>query len=169
LDYDHRLVETGTQDTLRLTRALDLPRGARLSTSLGARHMPSGETYPIGTLDYSRDTQRGRISLSLSHDAVSNNDDEEVLRSQIRASYREELPAGARWSITGTVADSEFTDPALADITSAQLSFTYAMPLTRDWDLASGVRLRETREEGVAAQQNSTVFLSLERRFFLRP
>jgi hypothetical protein len=169
LGYDRALTGVGEQDTLRLTRALELPRGAAIIASLGARYMPSGETYAIGSFDYGRDTRRGRISLSASRDAEVNSDDFEVLRSRLRASYSEDLPDGASWTVSGGFFGSDYADPAEADIATTQLSLNYARPLTRDWDLSGGIQLRETREEGIDTERATTVFLSLERQFRLRP
>jgi hypothetical protein len=169
LGYDRVLTSVGAQDTLQLTRALELPRGGVISASFGARHMPSGETYAIGALDYGRDTRRGRISLTASREAEVNSDDFEVLRSRLRANYGEDLPNGASWAISGSFFESDYTDPAESDVATAQLLVDYAVPLTREWDLSSGIRLRETREDGADTERSTTIFLSLERQFTLRP
>jgi hypothetical protein len=169
LGYDRALTGVGAQDTLRLTRELALPRGAVVTASLGARYMPSGETYAIGSFDYGRDTRRGRIGLSASRDAEVNSDDFEVLRSRLRASYSEDLPDGASWTVSGSFFESDFTNPAEPDLATGQLSLNYARPLTPEWDLSGGIRLRETHEEGEDTDRSTTVFLSLERQFRLRP
>jgi hypothetical protein len=169
LGYDRALTSVGTQDTLQLTRQVGLPRGAVVTASLGMHHMPSGETYAIGAFDYGRDTRRGRINLSARRDAEVNSDNLEVLRNQIRASYSEDLPDGARWTVSASFFQSDYTDPAEADVATSQLSLNYARPLTADWELSSGIRLSETHEEGTDTDRSTTVFIGLERQFRLRP
>jgi len=169
LSYDRVLTGVGNQNTLAVTRELALPGGADVAASLGVTHMPSGEHYGIGFLRYDRATQRGRINLFASRNVQVNSDDDEVIRDRFQASYSEPLPWGGSWSLSGSVFASDFTDPAENDLTTGQVSVNYAMPLTRDWDLSSGVTWREIREDGSDTDRESFLFISLERSFEFRP
>ena len=170
LSYDNTLAAVGRTQTLTVGRALELPRGAAVSLAGGVTVLPSGTEYAVGRVSYARETARGgEIGLSLDHSAAVNSADNDVQRTLFQARYAQELPGGASWSIAGSYIESRFVDPAENDLSSAQLALNYQMPINRDWDLRTGLSLRETREDTAGSSQSSTVFVSVERRFSWRP
>ena len=168
-DADRRLTTLGLITETGLSRTLSLPRGRSVEARIGVAGMPSGEAYWIGSLGYSQDTRLGQFSLAASRSVAVNSEDDEVLRSALRASYGQDLANGASWSVSGSYNLSEFTDPTEADRESTRLSLNYNTPLTQDWDLATGVRWQETRTDGAASSDRNTIFVSVERRFSWRP
>ena len=168
LSWSTGLNTLGRQSTIELSRSLELPNGRSLSGSIGQTFLPTGPDFTIGSLSYSQETQRGQIEVSASRAASVSALDAEVVRTQLTAGYSGELNNNASWSITGTWLDSDFVNPINPDIRSSNLSLRYNMMLTSDWDLATGISLRETREDGSAANDRATLFLTLERTFVVR-
>ena len=163
------LERAGDVNSADVTRNFSLPRGAEIRIGAGVIELPSGTVYGTGRVSYDRDTARGALALSLEHDAAINSDAEEVLRTIVRARYSMDLAGGARWSLSGRLTDSRYEVGVSPDITSARLSLDYARPLTENWDLLTGLTLDTIQEGGVDDRRNTTVFLSLERRFSVRP
>ena len=163
-----RLTEPGDVISVALSRNLTLPGGAEIAASAGLTELPGGNIYGTGSLDYDRDTRSGALSFSLSHDAAVNGDDDAVQRTILNAGYRGDLARGARWSLSGRVTNSEYVEATEPDIASARLSLNYVRPLTEDWGLSTGVTWSAVREDGIGDTEESTLFLSLERRFTFR-
>lgn len=167
-NLSQRLSASGEVTSLDLARDLNLPGDADISVGVGLTELPSGNVYGTGALSYSRDTRSGALSFSLRHAAAVNSDDDEVQRTIAQAGYNGDLPRGARWSLSGQLTNSAYVQGTEPDIASARLSLSYARPLTEDWDLSTGVTWRTTREDGADQTEESTLFLSLERRFTFR-
>lgn len=167
-DASRLLHVTGFVERFELARNLELARGGALSFSIGATQLPSDALEAVGSLSYGRETARGELDLSLTHDATLNADDNEVRRTILRVGYSEEFPQGARWSLSGRLTDSAFITGTDADVATARVSVGYNRPLTEVWGLGAGVSWQLTREAGAADDTDSRIFLSLERRFTLR-
>lgn len=165
---DRSLNTLGFETTTDVTRAFELARGGNVSVSLGFTDLPTSSTFAIGSVSFAREMQDGDVSFSLARSATVNGDDEAVLRTIADASVGRDLPRDARLSLSGTLTDSDFTNPAEADVSSARLSLDYSRPLTEEWNFASGVSVQFTEEDGLDNDTDSRLFLSLERRFTLR-
>lgn len=168
--YDiSRILNTpGYVTRISVSRSLALPRGTDLSATIGLAELPSGNVYGTGGITYGSETPRGALSASFDYDVAVNSDDDEVQRAILRAGYRSDLAHGARWSLSGQLTHSTYVMGTEPDIASARLSLDYSRPLTEDWDLSTGVTWRATREDGADQTEESTLFLSLERRFTFR-
>lgn len=168
-DLARNLERAGGVSSADVTRSFALPRGAEISVGVGVAELPSGTLYGTGRLAYDRATARGAVAVSLERQAAVTDDAEEVLRTIVQARYSMDLARGARWSLSGRLTDSRYEVGLDPDITSTRLALDYAHPLTEDWSLLTGVTLDRIREEGADERRDSTIFLSLERRFSLRP
>lgn len=169
LNFSRNLSTLGYTNSVELGRDWELARGAEIDAQLGLVELPNGSVYPTAGLSYSRDTAPGgRLNLSLNRTAAINSDDDEVLRTVLRASYGADLAQGARWSLSGRLTDSDYVNGTEPDIASARLSASYSRPLTEDWDLSAGLSWQVTREDGAADDTDNRIFLSLERRFTFR-
>lgn len=158
--------EDGERYSFEVGRTLEMPRGT-LSGQIGATRATDGEVYVSGALDYSHALPRGIVTVGLSRDVSSGNDeDDERVRTLLNLGYVMELSPLSSVRLNADWARTEETLPG-ASSTSASLGATYSHDLTRDWTLDTGYRHR-ILDEDVGRANGNTVFLELRRDFVTR-
>ncbi|MEX5730243.1 hypothetical protein Ga0609869_003596 [Rhodovulum iodosum] len=169
LSYTHDTTTTGSRDTLRLGRSLELPRGG-LSVSVGATEGEAGETALVGEVGYTHELPRGGLRLGLSRAVSTSDDDEDVLRTRLNAGWEHEI--GALSSLSLDMGYAQIEDGGTGDTTErerANLRLAYNRLLAQDWRLSAGVEHRLDREEGNPDAHSNAVFVTIRRNFSIRP
>lgn len=169
VDLSRILEDPGFIYRAELIRNFDLPRGVEATARAGVVELPSGEVRAVARAAVGRETVRGDLGVSLSYDVGINNDDDEVRRTILEASYGEDLANGGRWSLSGRFTDSDFIASVEPDLTTVRLSLDYSQPLSDVWDLTAGASWQLTQEDGASDDTDNRIFVGLERRFTFRP
>lgn len=169
LSYARSTGTTGDRDTLRLGRSLDLPRGA-LTFGVGASQGEGGDTALVGDIAFTQQWTRDAFSLNLARSVRTNDDDEDVLTTRLSAGWEHEI--GALSSLSLDMAYTHVEDGGAGTATErerANLQLAYNRALAQDWQLSAGYEHRLDREEGDPDARSNAVFVTLKRRFSIRP
>jgi hypothetical protein len=168
LAWTHSFGVTGRRDTLRVSRSLALPAGS-LEASLGATRGAAGRTEAVGRLAWRQDLPRGTIAASVERSVATNSLDQDVLTTRASASWNRELNAVSSLTLGLTYARNE---DAGAGVVAARertsLRAAWNRTLIEDVQLSAGIEHRRRTEAGGSASSNA-VFVTLSRRFDLRP
>lgn len=167
LSYTHSAGATGDRDTLRVGRAMDLPRGT-LSFNIGASQGDSGNTALVADIAYTQTLVRDSFNLSLAR-AVTG-DDDDVLTTRLRAGWDHEI--GELSSLSLDLAYTHVEDGGAGDTTErerANLQLAYNRALTEDWRLSAGYEHRLYDTENQPEARSNGVFVTLKRSFSIRP
>jgi hypothetical protein len=166
-DFDTRVTSDGRRDTVRVTRVLNLPRGA-FSLSLGAVKTEASSAQPLVDMTYRQEMPRGLVTLGLRQQASISDDDETLINTRLRASYNEEINASSSWGLTALLADSDAVDFD-DDSRRLDLGVDYRRELARDWDLVANYTYSMAEDSGDASRTSNTVSLSIEKAFQFKP
>ena len=158
---------SGSRQSLRFGRALDLPTG-KLSASLGVAHLATGTTQAIGALDWQQDFARGALSFGLSRDVTNNDSNAETRVSRLTMSYSQALTETLGLSLSASLQDSIDTASSLAT-TTTNISASLKKDLTEDWGMTLGANYRVSDKDSTGRADSSTVYLSIGRNFEFRP
>ena len=157
----------GTRQSLRFGRSLDLPAG-KLSANLGLARLSSGSTQMVGALDWQQELAQGTLTLGVSHDVTSNDNDAETSVSRLAVSYNQELSATLGLALSAGLQDSSETTTGFGTKTT-DLSASLRKQLTQDWGMTFGASHRIRDKDVSGRAESSTVFLSIGRNFVFRP
>ncbi len=166
LDLTHS-TEDGGEDrtTITLGRTLELPAGT-LAARLGLSRSDLGGTDLVGGLDWSQRLPDGGVTVSLERSTSYDSDDgETTVDTALSVEWTHEINA-----LSSLAADASWalSDAASERIEETGLGVTYRTALTRDWELASGLRYI-WRDDADGHAESPMVFVSLGRSFTLRP
>ena len=154
--------ETGQQISGGLRRERELLRGG-VSGTLGATRLPGGDTALTGALSLRQDLRDGPLTLTISRQAVGEDDDVRV-RTVASAGYTHQINTVSSFGLRADVTSSEGT--ALSNqLDQGSLRLTYSHALTADWALNSGVAYRVRREENVGTARSPELFIGVGRSF----
>lgn len=166
-DFDTRVTADGRRDTVRVTRAIDLPRGA-FSLSLGAVKTESSSAQPLVNVTYRQDMPRGQFRLGLRQQTSIGDDDETLINTRLEAEYNEEINANSSWGLSALLADTDAID-LNDDSRRLDLGVDYRRELARDWDLVANYTYSTSVQSGDAERTSNKVSLSIEKAFQFRP
>jgi hypothetical protein len=166
-NFNTSITTDGRRDTIRFTRAINLPRGA-FSLSVGAVKTESSDPQPLVDMSYNQDMPRGRLSLGLSQSASIADDDNTVINTRLRASYDQEINASSSWGLSALLADSDAVDRD-DDTRRLDLGVDYRHELARDWDMVANYTYSSSEQSGEDNRTSNKVSLSIERAFQFRP
>ncbi|WP_372674940.1 hypothetical protein [Aquicoccus sp.] len=161
--------ENGRTATLRVNRALPLPRGS-ISFSLGATSNVEDTLVPVGSLNFTHQMRRSTLTASLQRQVRTSDRSNELRTTSASVGYDYEIN-----SISGIGLSANFAEvagsggPAVDDTTRADLRATYRRDLTRDWQLSTGYEYRIREESDIGEATSNRVFLTLQRNFAVRP
>lgn len=161
--------ENGRTATLRVNRALPLPRGS-ISLSLGATSNVEDTLVPVGSLDFTHEMPRSTLTASLQRQVRTSDRSNELRTTSVEVGYDYEIN-----SLSGIGLSANFAEvagsggPAVDDTSRADLRATYRRDLTRDWQLSTGYEYRIREESDVGEATSNRVFLTLQRNFAVRP
>lgn len=159
---------TGRRNNLSVERSMELPRGA-LSYSLGVTKSDNTDLEPTLGLTYEQELARGSFNVSLTQTALTDNDDDEALRTRLSAGYSQEINTISGWDAGLSFADYNVLTVGGTDTRRIDLDLSYRRELTRDWDLRVGYEHAYLTETGSANKRSNTVFVTLERSFSFSP
>lgn len=159
---------TGRRDSFSLGRSVELPRGA-LSYSLGVTDSDSSDPNLTATVSYEQELPRGGFNLSLTRAGVSDNDDNEALRTRLSMGYQQSINASSSWDARLSYADYDVLSGTGTDTRRTSLSLSYRQELTREWDLRVGYEYAHSLREAQPTRKSNTVFVGLERSFSFFP
>ena len=166
-DFDTRVTSDGRRDTVRVTRAITLPRGG-FSLSLGAVKTESSDAQALVDMQFDQNMPRGQLTLGLSQRASIGDDDDTIINTRLRASYNEKINASSSWGLSALLADTDSVE--LDDDTRRlDLGVNYRHEMARDWDLVANYTYSTSEQSGQATRSSNKVSLSLEKAFEFRP
>lgn len=156
------------RSTIEVSRQLELPRGS-LEAALGATRGIEGNTEVTGRLAYTQDLLRGSLSASVQRNVVTNVLNEDVLTTRASVSYKADLSGISALSLG--LDYTRVTDGGTGTSTErerATFRATYSRDLTEEVAMVAGYQHR-LRSEGDQQADSNSVFLTLSRKFDLRP
>lgn len=162
--------ENGRTATLRVNRALPLPRGS-LSFSLGVTSDVSDTIRPVGSLDFTHEMLRSTLTASIERQVRTSDRSNELQTTRASVGYDYEINTLSRVSVSANLAELARAGggPQVNDTLRADLRASYTRELTRDWQLSTGYEYRIRDEESDGLASSNRVFLTLQRSFALRP
>lgn len=162
------LTTQGRQTTLRFGRDFDLPRG-ELSFSLGITQGASFDALPIGSVSYTSDLPRGRLTAGLSRSvSISDTLNQATTTTRARLGYTLDVNDLSDLSFNLSYADIALAGTTTATGTDrARGNFTaaYRRDVTDDWGLRVGYAYRYYNPDNAAESRSNEVFFVLERDF----
>ena len=148
-------------------RNRELPRGA-LDARLGLTRTGNGPVAVIGGLNWRHDLPTGRLSARIDRAVSTNILDEERIATVVALNYSQEINAVSGFGLGLSLSMTEGT-ATTNRVTRTDVTASYRHALTEDWGLNAGVAYRVRDEAGVGTATSPSAFISIGRRFNLRP
>jgi len=159
----------GERTAISFDRAMELPTGS-LSYGLGYTFSDDGEDRLTAQLALGRDLPRGSLSASLSQQAATNDEDEQVLFTRAAVTYTQDINNVSGFTVDfGLGRTEEIGSGGGDETTRANLGVTYRRELTSEWDWALGYRTQYLRENAGDGRNSNTIFTRIDRSFSIRP
>lgn len=155
--------QDGTRLATSLGRTLAFPSGS-LSGSLGLARGSGGDLLPTLSLDFSRATPNGSVSLSLTQALRSDTNDEEELATTLGAGLGRTLSPRTTLSLTALFAATDPTSGGGDPSRAVDLGATVSYQLLQDWSLDGGVR-GTLSDDGTDQESDAILFVGLSRTF----
>lgn len=157
----------GARTDVSLNRSLDLPTGS-LVLSFGASRGEGSETTLIGSLNYTHDLARGRISATLDRRVGVNDVDDAITTTQARLGWSQDLTVRSGLDLSVDYLEVN-SDTVGDDRSRTRLRIAYTWDLTEDWQMAGGYARTQSTDETEGDAESNAVFLSLQRSFTFAP
>jgi len=159
----------GSRQVLSFGRSLDLPSG-KLEASLGLSQRTGSNGQPVGNLSWVYDLPRDSFDVILSRQVSLNSDDQDIANTTLGVTYRRQIndvsSLGLSVNLLATGSDGGVaTDDALRQT----ITTSYSHDLTPDWQMSAGYQFRSLDQYTTGTAQSNTVFLTISRKFTLRP
>lgn len=167
LDLGTNVSSDGRRDTVQLTRAVNLPRGA-FSLTVGAVQNETSDIEPLVSMSYNQNFPRGLLTLGLTQQASIGADDETVINTRLQADYNEQINSSSSWGLSASLADTDAVDFE-DNSRSIDVGLNYRHDLTRDWGLVANYTYSFNDDSDSDERTSNTVSLSIERSFQFRP
>ena len=164
----------GPRETLRLTRNLDLPTGA-LGAELALTARAGQEGQIVGRLTYGIERPTDRFDVSLSRQITLNTSNQDVANTVLGLDYRhqitEQSSLGLSLDLTDTRSGSGGSGGSTGVAGSLRQTVTasYAQDLAADWQLTAGYQFRSLDSSTADRADANSVYLTISRKFTLRP
>jgi hypothetical protein len=166
---DHVLTEDGWRNSVRLRRVFVAGNGDVLDASFGQIFFEEGDSGHLATLTFNRTIRQNAFSVAIDYAADLDDADFLVERVTLAASLRQDLTDYSGWRIDSSLAGVEYENPATLDALRVNLGLSYLHALSNDWMMAARVGHEILYEDDAVDDRVSTVSLSFERRFSVRP
>lgn len=161
---------TGSEDTIRVRRALSLANGAELEASLGAISFDDSDPIAIYGASYATEFRPGSLfRLAFDRSGGVTDEDENVIRTSLDAALAHNLTESSSLAVDVGLLQVEDASLTGTDITRLDLSLAYRYALTEDWTLAARATRELVFDDGTQEDRTTTVSLGVERRFTFRP
>ena len=170
LALGRRLTDERSIYDLSVGRALALPGGGSLQGSVGLSAFEDGDAIGIATLAYRTELRPGApFQASLSRRALTDDDDEDIARTDLRLSYGVPLTPVSRASLALGVSRVDVVDGFEPDSTGGSVTLGYDRALSPDWSLSARYTVAASRDAGARTERDDRVSLTLGRTFDLSP
>lgn len=164
------ILTTGTEDRLRVRRALTLSNGAEVEVSLGALIFEGADPIATYGASYATEIRPGsRFSLAFDRTGGVTDDDENVIRTSLSGAFAHDLTEASSLAFDASLSQVEDASLTGTDTARVDLSLAYRHALTEDWTLAARATRELLFEDGTREERNTTLSLGIERRFSFRP
>lgn len=159
----------GPRQTLNLTRSLDLPKGT-LAAELGLTSRAGQEGQIVGRLSYGIDLPTDSFTVSLSRAVALNTSNQDVANTRLGVDYQHDITAQSRLGLSFDLADTGSGGSAgVAGSLRQTVTASYAQDLAADWQLTAGYTFRSLDTSTADRASGNSVFLTISRKFTLRP
>ncbi|WP_166486307.1 outer membrane beta-barrel protein [Jannaschia sp. CCS1] len=169
VSVSRQIAANGAEDSVRVSRTMELANDGVLSWSLGLVSFSNGDTSPIASFAYAVPTRRGNFAVNLQQMTALNEGDQSVISTVAGLSYNLSTTEISRWSLTGDLTRVDVVGSDTEDQQRLEVGVSYSHALTRDWDLSAGVSHRVNYAGGDQDSSASTLSIALGRSFSLRP
>ena len=160
--------DDGRRSFLRFSRKRELPTG-RLNYSFGLTGADLVGTDPLFGIDYLHALPDGQVSVGLSQDVRTDDDNDESINTRVRAAYDKRINASSSFGVSVALFNVNDLSAVSDDSQRIDLSLTYRHDLTRVWGLVGSFTHARIREENDANRSRNTVFVGLQRSFSWSP
>lgn len=167
LSFSRTISTNGARDMVQITRSLDLPDGS-LALAAGVSQGESGHNTLIGSVDYVQRLTSGRITLGLSRDVRTDDDDQELEVTRARLGWDHDLTAVSGLGFNVDYASTDAPSGGV-DRQRGRLRASYRHSLTQDWNLSSGYEYTVSQRAGQDDATENALFLTIGRQFQFRP
>lgn len=149
-------------------RSYQRPNGS-LSFNAGFTRGPFDEVTPIGQIDYSYRLPNSRIGATIQRRVGTSTDSLETRQTLAFLTYDYVINPVSALSFSIDVIDQETEGSGASNPrTRGTFSASYSRAITRDWAMNLGYQYERDDQNGFTAS-SSSVFLTLGRRFILKP
>ena len=166
---NHVVTDDGWRNSVRVRRTIERANGDLFDASIGQIFFEEGGSGHLASLDYSRTTRTGFMSVGLDYSSDLDGADLLVQRTRLNASLRGDLTDDSGWSLDGSMARVDYDNPATNDAVRFDVGVAYLHGLSNDWNLAARVQHQVLYEDGNLDDRTNVFSLNLERRFSVRP
>lgn len=167
-DYDQVLTDAGLRSEATVGRTRQLPTGTlswRLGISANDFEGPNG----VGQLNLLRETPQGVFRFGLTQQVLTDTDDGDVVRSDLRLGWERELTRLSSVTLNMGLSRSEALEEDEPDRSRGSVELAYRYRISPDWSLNTGYRYIATTRSDEKGIYTNEVFANVGRRFSLRP
>lgn len=138
---------------------------AQLGASVGVSTNSDTDVRLIGDIGYTLAARDRELSLGLSQTASTDEDGENVLNTRAELEFIQLLTRQTSFGLTLNAGLTRFegSNQANSERVNATAQFNHA--LTDDWDVNTGYRFRQQRDDTDGLRQSNAVFLGVSRSF----
>lgn len=159
----------GTRETLRVTRNMELPTGA-LGAELALTSRAGQEGQIVGRLTYGIEMPTDRFDISLSREVTLNTDNQDVANTVLGVDYQRQITEQSRLGLSFDLTDTSSGGSAgVAGSLRQTVTASYSQDLTPDWQLTAGYQFRSLDTSTADRADANSVYLTISRKFTLRP
>jgi hypothetical protein len=166
---DHVVTDGGWRNSVRVRRLIEMANGDVFDASVGQIFFEEGGSGHLASLDFTRTTRTGFMSVGFDYSSALDDADQLIQRTRLAASLRGDLTDNSGWSVDGSMARIDYDNPATDDAVRFDVGLAYLHGLSNDWNLAARVEHQVLYENGNLDDRTNVFSLSLERRFSVRP
>jgi hypothetical protein len=159
----------GVRNTLRFGRDMELPHGT-LSADVGVSTRPGYGAQVVGSLAYGDKLPDASFSASLERKVTLDADNQDVAYTRLGLKYSRDLNEISSLGVAfDWVRSGDGGAGAITSVDRKTLRATYTRELTADWDVVAGYQYRHLDKSGTGQASSNSVFLTIGRKFALRP
>jgi hypothetical protein len=159
----------GSRQSLSFGRSMDLPNG-KLAATVGISGRDGSDGQLIGNLSYTYALPTDSFAVNLSRQVSLNADDLDVANTVLGVSYQHQINDVSNLGLSMNLfATGGGGSSGVDDALRQTLSTTYSRDLAADWQLTTGYQFRSLDQSSVDSAQSNSVFLTISRKFTLRP
>lgn len=159
----------GSHRTLQFSRSLDLPDGT-LAATLGLSSRPGEAGQLVANLSYAQGLGGGSISVGLSREIALNADNQDVANTVLDVNYEHDINDRSRLGLSlNLLGTGSGGSAGVTEALRQSFSASYSRDLIGDWQVTAGYQVRSLDLSTADEARSNTVFLTVSRKFTLRP